>query len=299
MLATAAVLIGIVIAAVVLIERPSDKPAVITDKPAVITIPPPDTTTSTTAEAASTIPDGLVALAAGYEDGDIYLVRAGSAAQRIAGSDDDAVDQICPTFSPDSTRLAYGQATGTEQNGYQDAGLVVAEVTADGVVSATTTIALDGMSPAGSSAGRLQTRPPCAIWSADGRWLAFGAGIGLITNDGPVTVEPRPDDVPRQVLGADQIWVVDTETNDIRRLPGVSMTDIEWAPDTNELYIVDDFAITVYSVATGQTRQLADDSWDVTNIAVSPDGRPWPFRDSRPMRRRWYLDKRSHRSTSG
>ena len=45
MLATAAVLIGVAVAAVVLIERPSDKPAVNTDKPAVITITTPDTTT--------------------------------------------------------------------------------------------------------------------------------------------------------------------------------------------------------------------------------------------------------------
>ena len=45
MLATAAVLIGVAVAAVVLIERPSDKPAVNTDKPAVITVASPDTTT--------------------------------------------------------------------------------------------------------------------------------------------------------------------------------------------------------------------------------------------------------------
>ena len=55
----------------------------------------------------------------------------------------------------------------------QDAGLVIADLTADGVVSATTTIALDADQLATADG---MYRPPCAIWSADGRWLAFGAG---------------------------------------------------------------------------------------------------------------------------
>ena len=213
-----------------------------------------------------------VAFAAGYPDGDIFLVRDGSAAQRIAGADGETVDQVCPTFSPDGTRLAYGQATPTDDGGYTGVGLVVADLTADGVVSTTTTTALDGMPPSPNSFGRPGARPPCAIWSADGRWLAFGAGSGLITNDGPVQTYPEPEEIIRQERAADEVWLLDTETDELRRLPAVSATDIEWAPETNELYIVDNFAISVYSVATNETRQLANDSWDVTHIGVSPDG---------------------------
>ena len=247
LLAAAAVL---VVAAVVLVRRDIHKPAVVT------TTTPPDTTIAEVA--ATTIANGWVAFAAGVDaerrsaDADIYLVREGSPAHRIAGSDSDAIDQVCPTFSPDSTRLAYGEATGTDDGGpttagYQDAGLVIADLTADGVVSATTTIALDDMD-----------RPPCAIWSADGRWMAFGAGTFNRS------VHPSV---------ASEIWVVDTETDDIRRLPGISgVTDIEWAPEAAELYIANQRRISIYSVETDLIRVLADSTWGVEYLAVSPNG---------------------------
>jgi Tol biopolymer transport system component len=236
----------------------------------VTTTTPPDTATAEVAPTAMS--NSGVAFAAGYPNADIFLVRDGSAAQRIAGADGEAVDQLCPTFSPDGTRLAYGQATPIDDGGYTDVGLVIADLTAEGAVSTTTTTALDGMPPYPNSFRRPQARPPCAIWSADGRWLAFGAGAGLITNDGPVQTYPRPEEIIRQERAADEVWLFDTETDELRRLPFVSATDIEWAPETNELYIVDNFAISVYSVATDETRELAGDSWDVTNIGVSPDG---------------------------
>ena len=44
---------------------------------------------------------------------DIYLVREGAAPRRIAGSDDGFTRAVCPTFSPDGTRLAYAESTGT------------------------------------------------------------------------------------------------------------------------------------------------------------------------------------------
>ena len=65
--------------------------------------------------------NGWVALAAGYgaespsADTDIYLVREGSPAHRIAGSEDDVINQVCPAFSPDTARVAYGQAEGTAE----------------------------------------------------------------------------------------------------------------------------------------------------------------------------------------
>jgi hypothetical protein len=73
----------------------------------VTTTTPPDAATAEVAPTAMS--NSWVAFAAGYPDGDIFLVRDGSAAQRISGADGEAVDQSCPTFSPDGTRLATGR----------------------------------------------------------------------------------------------------------------------------------------------------------------------------------------------
>ena len=71
------------------------------------------TDSPTSAALSTTISNGWVAFAAGDES-DIYLVREGSPAHRIAGSDTDRIEQVCPAFSPDGTRLMYAQATGDE-----------------------------------------------------------------------------------------------------------------------------------------------------------------------------------------
>ena len=179
-----------------------------------------------------------------------HLPRAeGSPAHRIAGSDTDGIDQVCPAFSPDGTRLVYGEASGNE-DGYSDPVLVISDLAADGVPSATTTIPLDGTSLL-----------PCATWSADGRWVAFGAGTLDRAADPPFV---------------DEVWVVDTETDDIRRLTGLTATDLEWAPDATELFIASDGSIVVYSVATDQTRPLGGTS-GVRSFTISPDGQRIAF----------------------
>ncbi|HSO69123.1 MAG TPA: hypothetical protein VLQ67_05740, partial [Arachnia sp.] len=95
--------------------------------------------------------------------------------------------------------------------------------------------------------------PPCAVWSSDGRWLAFGAATRDYDSD--VT----------------EVWVVDTETNDITRLPGLRSTDLEWAPRSSELFIASD-GISIYSTVTGTTRPL-DGISGVVALGISPDGR--------------------------
>jgi Tol biopolymer transport system component len=198
----------------------------------------------------TTTTNGWVAFVAGAPYSDIYLVREGSAAQRIAGSgsETDGISQVCPAFSPDGTRLAYGETKGHE-NAHQDEALVITDLTTDGLPFSTFTIPLDGTS-----------LPPCPIWSADGRWLAFGAG------DHDWEADPQTDS---------EVWVIDTTTKDIRRLTGQSATDLEWAPDAAKLFIASD-GIVVYPVATGESRPLADTA-GVRSFTLSPDGHSIAF----------------------
>jgi Tol biopolymer transport system component len=203
-----------------------------------VAVAPPAVVTGVPASRA-TVWRGWVAFSAGQGDGDIYLVKEGSPARRILGSDTDTVDQGCPAFSPNGSRLASGQAT-DDGSGGAKAALVITELNADGEPSDTSTLGLDGL-----------TALPCPIWSADGRWLAFGAE----TDGGSPS----------------QVWVVDTQTNDIRRLTGLPATDLEWSPITSDLFIAHD-GISVYSTATDTARYL-DGTLDAVAIAASPDGR--------------------------
>ena len=190
-------------------------------------------------------------------DGDVYVVREGSTPRRITGSDADGTDEVCPAFSPDGRRLLFGQAAGNQEDGYNGVpALVITSLSPDGVPSETTTIPLEGA-----------TLPPCAIWSADGRWVAFGVA----------TTARTPD--PNRV---GEVWVVDTESNDIRRLTGLSVNDLEWSPDATELAIAGD-GVSLYSVTADETRFLG--GADAELLGWSPDGQTIAFTRTQPAPR--------------
>lgn len=170
-------------------------------------------------------------------DSDVYLVREGESPRRVAGSATDTSAQICPAFSPDGRRLVFTQVTGSSRRGYDDyAELVVIEVGADGSTSDMTTITFEGLSA-----------PPCPLWSPDGRWLAF-AGANA---------------------AGSAVWLVDTDTEELRHLSGYAATDLEWLPGTDELAIAAN-GIDVYSVTTSAVRSLGIEG--VTELTWSPDG---------------------------
>ena len=195
----------------------------------------------------------------GWVERDIYLVRDGEAAHRIVGSDADSLDQVCPAFSPDGRRLAHGEAEGTADTGYHDAALVISDLDAAGSTSESLRIKVGGTFP-----------PPCAVWSADGRRVAFGV---------PLTSPRNPD---RSAAGS-QVWVATVADGHVEKLSDLLPTDLEWSPGGSQLAIASgqtdqvdgqslrDGSIRLYDADSGAMRTLVGPS-GVGSLTWSPDG---------------------------
>lgn len=191
--------------------------------------------------------------AAALGDHDIYLVGENRSARRIVGTDSDNLDQVCPAFSSDATRLAFGQGHRTSETGYLDAALVIADIDASGIVSDARTIPVGGTFP-----------PPCPVWSPDGQRIAF--------------IVP---DTGEQPIGAGAVWVVTLDSGQVKVLPDVWASDLDWAPDGFRLAIASsDHPATLpgaggplllYSTASGEVGPLPGAS-GVRSLAWSPDG---------------------------
>ena len=109
----------------------------------------------------------------GGEVGDIYLIPEPNVVRRIIGADDDGVAQACPTFSPDGSRLAFGEgrASGpvTTFRGewpVEDRAIVVVGLDNEGDPSPIVRVTLP------ADPGELV----CPEWSPSGAQLAVRAG---------------------------------------------------------------------------------------------------------------------------
>jgi Tol biopolymer transport system component len=190
-------------------------------------------------------------------DHDIFLVGEKRGARRVVGTDSDTLDQVCPAFSADATRLAFGEGQGTSGTGYRDAALVIADIDANGIVSGAWTI------PVG-----VPFAPPCPIWSPDGRRIAFVVPNVLNSGD-------------QQPAGAGDVWVVTLGGGQVKVLPGVWASDLDWAPDGSRLAIAGGHPpasvphtggpLLLYSVASEEVSPLLGAS-GVISLAWSPDG---------------------------
>jgi Tol biopolymer transport system component len=197
-----------------------------------------------------TAPNGWVAVDAYQGGGDIYLGRLGDGPRRLEVAGSDAANDACPAWSPDGTQLMFGRLTGPSDTTAGEAKLVIVQVGQNGIAGTPTEIGLDGFEVLPGFDAH-----PCGTWAPDGRWVAF-AGTGAV-------------------------WVVDTQTGEVRHLPALRPSDLEWRPGTDELTIAGDMGrnrraptlstpVLVYSVSTGEVRQLG--SFEASHITWSPDG---------------------------
>ena len=88
--------------------------------------------------------------------GDVYLVREGVEPTLIVSRGRDKTSNVCPAFSPDGSKLVYGERAGSLR------ALVFLVVSADGAASETARLQVAGAGAA-----------PCPQWSADGSHVVY------------------------------------------------------------------------------------------------------------------------------
>lgn len=131
--------------------------------------------------------------------GDIYLVREGVEPILIVSRGDSMTTNICPAFSTDGSKLAYGHKFES------DRAVVILAVAADGSVSEITRLELPEESSADPWRSRVQPPAPCPRWTSDGVSIAYEQDGSVVVRGLDGSTRPAGDGDP--TLGELQVWV--------------------------------------------------------------------------------------------
>jgi len=176
---------------------------------------------------------------------DIYVVREGGQPRLIAGRQGGTTRNVCPAFSPDGTRLAFGVASN------QGRAVVVLGLDANGAIGDTVHITVSGSGPG-----------VCVRWSSDGKRVGYldggvvvvrgldGSTPAIAAGDPGVKDLERGRDPSDPLLSPSGDWVAQ-----IASQPGSSCQIVVSRPDGTAAHAIA-LAVCGYAIA-----------------AWSPDGR--------------------------